>query len=101
MKADGYSLDDKRNLIKENDIPDIITRYHNLSEEKNRKRTDASFLVPFAEIEANEWDLSINRYKQIEYEEVKYAHPKEILQEIEQLDKERMDALTALKELLG
>jgi type I restriction enzyme M protein len=101
MKADGYSLDDKRNLIKENDIPDIVARYHHLSEEKNRKRTDASFLVPFAEIEANEWDLSINRYKQIEYEEVQYAQPKEILQEIEQLDQERMDALTALKEFLG
>ena len=101
MKADGYSLDDKRNLIKENDIPDIVARYHSLEEEKNRKRTDASFMVPFSEIEANEWDLSINRYKQIEYEEVHYAHPKDILTEIEHLDQERMDALTALKGLLG
>jgi type I restriction enzyme M protein len=57
--------------------------------------------VPFTEIEGNEWDLSINRYKQIEYEEVQFAHPKDILQEIEQLDQERIDALTALKELLG
>lgn len=100
MKADGYSLDDKRNLIKENDIPDIVARYHKLEEEKNRKRTDASFMVPFSEIEANEWDLSINRYKEIEYEEVHYAAPKEIIADLKQLDKERTDALTLLEQLL-
>lgn len=101
MKADGYSLDDKRNVVKENDIPDIIARYHKLESETTRKRTDSSFIVPIAEIEANDWDLSINRYKEIEYEEVHYAHPKDILSEIEQLDKERNQALAALKELLG
>jgi type I restriction enzyme M protein len=56
--------------------------------------------VPFAEIEANEWDLSINRYKQIEYEEVQYAHPSDILIEIKQLDKERSEALILLENLL-
>lgn len=101
MQADGFSLDDKRAEIKDNDMPDIIARYHAREEEVSRKRTDKSFLVPFAEIKANEWDLSINRYKEVVYEEVSYAAPKDILAEIEQLDRERMDALTALKELLG
>jgi type I restriction enzyme M protein len=72
-----------------------------LKDETARKRTDKSFLVPFSEIEANEWDLSINRYKEVVYEEVSYAQPSAIISEIEQLDKERIDALTALKDLLG
>ena len=72
MQADGYSLDDKRNIIKDNDIPDIVGRYHNL-EESNRVRTDQSFLVPLEEIRDNDWDLSINRYKEIVYEEIEYA----------------------------
>ena len=97
MQADGFTLDDKRAETKDNDIPDIVARYHNLGAETDRKRTDKSFLVPFSEIEANEWDLSINRYKEIEYEEVNYADPTDIIAEIEQLDKERTDALTALK----
>ena len=101
MQADGYSLDDKRSEVKENDIPDILERYHNLSYETDRARTDKSFLVPFNEIKENDWDLSINRYKEIVYEEIEYATPSEIIVEIETLDKERTDALTALKEMLG
>src|SRR5690606_19199620 len=68
MKADGYTLDDKRNPIPQNDIPDIIARWFGMDEESKRKRTDNSFLVPVSEIEANDWDLSINRYKEIVYE---------------------------------
>ena len=67
MKADGFSLDDKRTEIKENDIPDIVQRFHHLAEEQNRARTEQSFLVPKAEIAANGYDLSINKYKQVEY----------------------------------
>ena len=67
MKADGFSLDDKRTETKENDIPDIVNRFHNLAEEQNRARTEQSFLVPKAEIAANGYDLSINKYKQVEY----------------------------------
>lgn len=63
MQADGYTLDDKRAETKDNDIPDIVVRYLNLSAEADRKRTDKSFLVPVADIQANDWDLSINRYK--------------------------------------
>lgn len=101
MEADGYSLDDKRNEIKENDIPDLLARYHNLKEEAKRARTDKSFLVPFDEIKEHDWDLSINRYKEIVYEEIEYAAPSEIIKDIEVLDQERNDALVALKEMLG
>lgn len=100
MKADGYSLDDKRTEIKENDIPDIISRYHNLKAEKNRKRTDNSFMVPFEDIKANDWDLSINRYKEVVYEEVTYAKPSVIIQDIRKLKEESDNKLLILEELL-
>jgi len=101
MAADGYTLDDRRTEIKDNDIPDLLARYHNLSTERSRSRTDKSFLVPFDEIKENDWDLSINRYKEIVYEEIEYAAPSEIIKDIEVLDQERNDALLALKEMLG
>ncbi len=101
MQADGYSLDDKRTEVKENDIPDILSRFHNRDAEADRKRTDKSFVVPFDEIKGNDWDLSINRYKEIVYEEVVYSAPKDIIEEIKALDMERGDALKMLEELLG
>jgi type I restriction enzyme M protein len=101
MKADGYSLDDKRGETKENDIPDILNRFHRLDKEKKRKRTDPSFMVPLVEIQENDWDLSINRYKEIIYEEVEYAPPVEIIEEIKRLDTERSDALKMLEKLIG
>ena len=100
MQADGFSLDDKRSEIKDNDIPDIIERFHNLSKETGRARTDKSFMVPFKDIEGNDWDLSINRYKEVVYEEVNYAEPSTIIQDIKQLDTERAEALILLEELL-
>jgi len=102
MQADGYSLDDKRAEVKENDIADIVARFQVRGEkaEKQRKRTEQSFCVPFADIKENDWDLSINRYKEIVYEEVKYAPPADIIAEIEALDVERAEALKVLKELL-
>lgn len=100
MTADGYSLDDKRNEIKDNDIPDLLNRYHNIKKEADRARTDKSFLVPFDEIKKNDWNLSINRYKEIVYEEIVYAAPSDIIKDIEILDQERNQALTALKEML-
>ena len=100
MKADGYSLDDKRAEIKDNDIPDIVKRFHARKLETSRKRTEQSFLVPFEEIKANDWDLSINRYKEIVYEEVVYTAPNELIKEIKQLDKARNEALNVLEQLL-
>jgi type I restriction enzyme M protein len=100
MQADGFSLDDKRNPNSDNDLPDILQRYHQLAQEGDRSRTDKSFLVPFAEIKANDWDLSINRYKEVKYDEVTYAAPAKIIEDIKRLDEERTEALRALEELL-
>lgn len=98
MQADGFSLEDKRDPVQENDIPDIITRFKNLLAETTRKRTDKSFLVPVQEIIDNGYDLSINKYKQIEYVPEEYPTPKEILAEIATLEK---DITKGLKELEG
>lgn len=100
MKADGLSLDDKRQSISENDIPDIIERFHHIENEENRKRTDQSFLVPFDEIKENDFDLSINKYKEIEYEKVEYEPTEVILQKINDLEAEIQVGLKELAELL-
>ena len=100
MTADGYSLDDKRNPIEENDIPDIIERFSNLENEKDRKRTDKSFFVPKQEIVDNEYDLSINKYKEIVYEKVEYEKPEIILQKLEELSKSIDEKLKELKVML-
>ena len=100
MKADGLSLDDKRQPINENDIPDIIQRYHQLEKEVERKRTDQSFFVPVNEIKENDFDLSINKYKEIEYEKVEYEPTEVILKKINDLEKEIQAGLAELEELL-
>ena len=81
MTADGYSLDDKRTKVSENDIPDIIQRFNALDNEKERKRTDRSFFVTKKEIVENDYDLSINKYKEIEYEKIEYPPTKDIMKE--------------------
>lgn len=100
MQADGFTLDDKRAETKDNDISDIVTRYHDLDNETNRLRTDKSFLVPFADIKANDWDLSINRYKEVVYKEVTYSKPSVIIQDIKTLQEENKLKLLILEELL-
>lgn len=100
MKADGYSLDDKRNAISANDIPDIINRYKDLANEDERARTESSFLVPADEIRENNYDLSINRYKEVVYDEIEYEKPEVILEQIAKIDSERQALLNELKELL-
>lgn len=100
MKADGYSLDDKRSPVKENDIPDIIERFNHLDKEKNRKRTEQSFFVDMKEIVDNDYDLSINKYKEVIYEKVEYPPTSEILADIEELNKEIDKNLEELKALL-
>jgi len=101
MTADGLSLDDKRQPIEDNDIDDIVTRWERIGDEADRKRTDKSFMVPKSEIVENDYDLSINRYKEIEYEEVKYDPPSEILDRVASLEQEIMDGVKALKEMIG
>lgn len=100
MKADGYSLDDKRTVINDNDIPDIIERFNNLDKEVDRKRTDQSFLVDKQEIVDNDYDLSINKYKEVVYEKVEYPPTSEILADIEALNKEIEKNFEELKALL-
>jgi type I restriction enzyme M protein len=100
MKADGYSLDDKRTQIEENDIPDIVKRYHNLDDERNRKRTEQSFFVPKQEIVDNDYDLSINKYKKIEYVPVEYPSTTEIMSDIHELEMQISEGLAELEDLL-
>ena len=100
MTADGKSLDDKRTPIADNDIPDIIARFKNLEGEKDRKRTDKSFMVPKSEIIEKDYDLSINKYKEVEYIPVEYPPTSEILDEIEKLNEQIMEETRVLRELL-
>ncbi len=101
MKADGFSLDDKRNEVPENDIPDIIARFHNPEAERDRKRTDQSFFVPKSEIVENGYDLSVNKYKKTEYEAVEYPPTSEIMADIDELYKELGGVLSELGGLLS
>lgn len=100
MKADGYTLDDKRQETKDNDIPDIIERFTHLENDADRKRTEQSFFVPLADIIANDYDLSINKYKEIEYEPVHYDPTDVIIGRIEALEVEIQKEMAELKQLL-
>lgn len=99
MKADGFSLDDKRSKITENDIPDIIKKWSERNSEKDNDRKAKAFFVPRKEIEDNGYDLSINKYKETEYETVKYEDPKIILEKIENLNQEISSGTAVLKNL--
>lgn len=101
MKADGRSLDDKRTEIKENDIPDIIERFQNLDKETERKRTEQSFFVPKEEIAENGYDLSINKYKEIEYVPVEYPPTQEIMADLREIEKKIEEEMSELEKLLG
>lgn len=101
MKADGFSLDDKRQEIKENDIPDIIERFNHLELETERKRAEQSFFVPLEEIVSNDYDLSINKYKEIVYEKVEYEPTDVILGKIEKLENQIQTEMAELKKLLS
>lgn len=101
MQADGLSLDDKRTPIADNDIPDIVARFKNLAAEEGRERTEKSFLVPKSEIVANDYDLSVNKYKKAEYKPVEYAPTSEILTELNELELDITAGLAELEDLLG
>ena len=101
MHADGFSLDDKRSPIEDNDIPDIVTRFRNRDAEMNRERTEQSFMVPKAEIVGNEYDLSINKYKKTEYVATQYAPTSQIMSELRDLEKQISKEMDALGQLLG
>ncbi len=100
MTADGFSLDDKRTPVAENDIPDIIARFHDLQKEEGRQRSEKSFFVPKAEIVENSYDLSINKYKKTEYKAVEYAPTTQILAELNELEMEITKGLAELEGML-
>jgi len=100
MKADGYSLDDKRSPIADNDIPDIIARFHNIEAEAQRKRTEQSFFVPKQDIVDNGYDLSINKYKEVEYVPVEYPSTQEIMAELHELELQITAGLAELEAML-
>ena len=100
MKADGYSLDDKRNPIEDNDINDIVERFSNLDKEVDRKRTEQSFFVPVEEIRDNGYDLSINKYKEIILEKKEYEKPEIILKRVMEMEFEIQKNLKELEGIL-
>lgn len=101
MTADGFSLDDKRTQVKENDIPDIIERFTHIENEKDRKRTEKSFLVPKQEIVDKEYDLSINKYKETEYVAAEYPPTSEIMKNLRDLETQINQEMDELEKLLN
>jgi type I restriction enzyme M protein len=102
VTADGYSLDDKRNPVEANDLPDALSRWGlRSSSELHRARTEQSFCVPKDDIVAQGYDLSLNRYKEIVHDEVEHRPPLEIIAEIEKLEGEIVSGLAELKAMLS
>ena len=100
MKADGFSLDDKRTPVQDNDIDDIVERFRNLDKETDRKRTDQSFFVDMQEIVDNDYDLSINKYKETEQVKIEYPSTDEILADLNDLETEIEKGLKELGQML-
>ena len=100
MQADGWSLDDKREKVAENDIPDVIARWKARDPKQDTDRTAKAFFVPAGEIRENKYDLAINRYKEAAYEEVQYEPPAQILGKLRQMEAEIVRDLDDLERLL-
>ena len=101
MTNDGLTLDVKRTPIEGSDIPDIISRFHNLNNETERTRKHKSFFVPVKEIRENDYDLTISKYKEVEKEVKVYRSTAEILADIEETQNEMIEAFAELKKMLG
>ena len=101
MKADGFSLDDKRNPVADNDIPDIIARFHNLDAEAARTRTDQSFMVPVEEIRQHDYELAFNTYKETVRQQVEYEAPEVLLNRATALAADITAGLAELQSLLA
>ena len=104
MQSDGFSLDDKRNKLDDDgDIPNIIEKWKAIKEDSAIEPTkeDKWFWVEKEEIVGNDYDLSINKYKKVEYEEVVYEKPEVILDKIEALEKSILDDIAVIKEMVS
>jgi type I restriction enzyme M protein len=104
VEADGLSLDDKRQPVKENDLPDVVNQWRKWDNGKGKKhfkdRSKKAFYVPANEIREEKYDLSISRYKQIAYEEPKYDKPEVILKRLRVLEESICDDLNQLEGML-
>lgn len=100
MQNDGYTLNDNRTPCDGSNIPDILTRFKNLEQENSRTKTEQSFFVQTSEIEENDFDLSIKRYKKIIYEKIEYDLPSDIISDLEIINHEINSGLEELKELI-
>jgi type I restriction enzyme M protein len=120
VKADGHSLDDKRiplldkgklgptpdadlsdEELDKNNLPDVLLCWAERDgDERERPRTDQSFCVPKVDVVAAGYDLSINRYKGITYEQIEHRPPTEIIAELQQIEDEIRSGLSTLKEML-
>lgn len=98
MKADGLSLDQKRNPVEENDIPDVIFRFANLEAEETRTRLDQSFLVPAEEIRTNGYILSLNKYREVKVEQIQYEPSDKLLKKLDDYQDEITAALKEFRE---
>jgi len=100
MQAEGYTLDDKRNKIADSDLPDIVLQYKSRNGKKETDRKAKYFFVPKAEIIENDYDLSINKYKEEVYEEVFYEKPYLIMEKLELIEEDIQKGLADLKGLM-
>ena len=101
VQADGFSLDDKRDPVAENDLPDVLTRWSRRKPKKDTDRKDKAFFVPMSDIVEQGYDLSLNRYKEIVHAEVKYDPPRTILKRLKKLEIEIASDLEKLEAMLG
>jgi type I restriction enzyme M protein len=100
VEADGFSLDDKRDPVGENDLPDALARWRKRNTKKDTDRKAKHFMVPVEEIVGKDFDLSINRYKEGKHEAVAYDPPKKIIAELRALDAEIAKDLSELEAML-
>ena len=101
VQADGLSLDDKREPVDQNDLPDCLVRWHARDLQKDNDRTDKAFFVTVADIREANYDLSLSRFKETIYEEEEYEPPKLILERMKTLNDEVASDLTKLEDMLG
>ncbi len=101
VEADGFSLDDKRDPVEANDLPDCLERWKARDPNKDKDRKDKAFFVSAEEIRAANYDLSLSRYKERVYEEQEYDPPKVILQRMKALNDDIANDLAELEEMLG
>ena len=102
MKADGFSLDQKRNEVAENDIPDLISRFHDRKGgEAARKRTEQSFLVPQSEIIGNSYDLAFNTYKETIREKVEFESTQSIMNRLHATEETFLRGMVELQKMLA